>query len=178
MNKNIRGLAAIAFALCLVACEQQNLPADTAAGAAAADQPPAAEATDALNCKVELINGAAVTEGTAAGPVTLPGTLEVSGWVMLDHANRAPESVSIEFADAAKPGEALHESAAGIRVERPDVDQAFSAKPGSKNGFAAKEEGVALAAGTYRVQVVGKDSGNRYPCPHLAQLRVAVAGAN
>jgi hypothetical protein len=178
MNEKIRGLAAIAFALCLGACEQQTLPADTTAGAKPAVDPDAAEATDALNCKIEVVNGVEVPQGEVAGPVALPGKLDLRGWVILDHANRAPASVSLEFASAAKPGTVVHQAAAGERSVRPDVDQAFSAKPGSKTGFAALEAAADLPAGTYRVQVVGADSGNRYPCPHLAQVRVEAATAH
>ena len=175
MNKKIQWLAALSFSLCLAACEQQTVPADTSAPAQPASGPMPAETADTLNCKIELLNGAALVDGAQIPPIQLPGKLELSGWVILDHANRAPEAVSVEFVDSNKPGAVAHAAQAGQRAERPDVDQAFSAPPGSKPGFVVAEASVELPAGTYQVQVVGKDSGNRYACPHAAQVRVEAA---
>ena len=175
MNKQFQSWSVVSLALCLAACEQQTLPAEPVASAPASTAPTPAEAADTLNCKIEVLNAVKLGEGAQVPPLASPGKLELSGWVMLDHANRAPEAVSVEFVEAATPGVVAREYPAGERAERADVDKSFSAALGYKSGFVARMPAVDLPAGTYQVQVIGKDSGNRYACPHTAHLRVEAA---
>ena len=172
MNSKLRIAFATTLALGLAACKQgaesgTQGPAPAGEGSAAAVT---ADASDSLNCKIEMINGTPVSEDKAAAPQDVRGALEVSGWVMLQNARHAPANVVVEILQGAK---VAREGVASERAPRPDVDSTFSAEGDTKAGYVFRESAPGLADGDYELRIVGGDSGQRFACSNTVRIRVS-----
>ena len=181
MNKYLNSMTAIAIALALGACEAPapaGKLAQQAKEAAAAGTTDTGSPSDSLNCKIEMLNDAAVPADKVTDALPVHGAIKASGWVMLKDGKRAPADVVVEFAQGGADGAVVHEGAAAERVDRPDVDTVFSAPAGSKAGFVFQLPAAQIADGPYLLRIVGKDAGNRYPCPNTVQIDFSAAAAD
>lgn len=130
---------------------------------------PVQEAGAAELCAIELVDG----RHPPAGPITVGGTAEVSGWSVISVARgQAPERVVIRLAD--RVGRAWET----VAETRPRLDVAgYFVNPAlSQAGFAARFDLSTLAGGPYRATILAERDKAAWRCSQGLDLIVAPPG--